>query len=219
MGAELAWSTGDLIYNSPGGISVDSAGHAYVAGGMSLSDFPVTSNALQPRIGAGRFQTLSSRNSAPDGSSLVYSTFLGGSSIASAYGLALEPSGNSYIAGRGGAGFPTVNPLPDRLSGGGFIAKIGPGASSTAVPQVSGVLNVDGIKSIAPASWIAIYGTNLSTTTTDWTGQISSTGDLPTHLAAPLRSTASRLTSMRSAPPRSTPSLRTMEPLESCPWS
>jgi hypothetical protein len=65
MGAELAWSTGDLIYNSPGGISVDSAGHAYVAGGTSLSDFPVTSNALQPRIGAGRFQTLSSRNSAP----------------------------------------------------------------------------------------------------------------------------------------------------------
>lgn len=45
------------------------------------------------------------------------------------------------------------------------------------------MLNVNGAKTIAPASWIAIYGTNLSTTTTDWTGQIGSAGNLPTELA------------------------------------
>jgi len=143
----------------------------------------VTSNALQPQIGAGAFSNAFFSQIGADGSSLVYSTFLGGSSIASAYALALDPSGNAYIAGRGGAGFPTVNPLPGGLSGGAFIAKIGAGVSSTAVPQVSGVLNVDGAKTIALASWIAIYGTNLSTTTTDWTGEISAAGDLPTQLA------------------------------------
>ena len=183
MGAELAWSNGDLIYNSPGGITVDAGGHASIAGGTSSSDFPVTSNALQPQMGAGAFSNAFFSELSADGSSLVYSTFLGGSSLASAYSLALDPSGNAYLAGRAGTGFQTVNPLPGGLSGGGFVTKIGAGVSSTAAPQVSGALNVDGAKTIAPASWVAIYGTNLSTTTIDWTGQISSAGALPTQLA------------------------------------
>src|ERR1019366_4368600 len=85
--------------------------------------------------------------------------------------------------GRAGTGFQTVNPLPGGLSGGGLVTKSGAGVESTAAPQVSGALNVDGAKTIAPASWVAIYGTNLSTTTIDWTGQISSAGALPTQLA------------------------------------
>jgi hypothetical protein len=130
MGAELAWSNGELIYNSPGGISVDAAGHAYVAGGTSSSDFPVTSNALQPQMGAGAFSNAFFSELSTGGSALLYSTFLGGPSLDSAYALALDPAGNAYAAGRAGPGFPTVNPLPSGLTGGGFITKIGPGASS-----------------------------------------------------------------------------------------
>jgi len=82
-------------------IAVDDSGNAYVAGETSSTDFP-TRNALQSQIISGpndpndAFVTKLS----PDGSSLVYSTYLGGNSEEELWGIAVNHgTGEAYVAG------------------------------------------------------------------------------------------------------------------------
>jgi hypothetical protein len=98
-------------------IAVDGAGDAYVAGLTYSGDFPTSTGALQrnnpqstPDSDSGFVAELS-----PDGSTLIYSTFLGGNSDSEAEGIALAPgcaSGcQAYVAGDTLAtDFPTQNP-------------------------------------------------------------------------------------------------------------
>jgi uncharacterized protein (TIGR03437 family) len=64
---------------------------------------------------------------------------------------------------------------------------VGPQPTTPPPPTITGVLSATGIPgsvqtSIQSGSWVAIYGSNLSDSTTDWTGQIVN-GALPTALA------------------------------------
>lgn len=80
------------------GIALDAQGNAYVAGTTSSPNFPVT---------AGAFQTTSLSNSThafvlklnPSGSSLVFSTLVGGSGTESVTGIRVDEAGNAYVAG------------------------------------------------------------------------------------------------------------------------
>src|SRR5258706_8894697 len=64
------------------GISVDSTGSAYVVGSTSSQNFPVTARAVQPRL-AGSSDVFVAKLS-PDGSTLLYATYLGGTGFDSA---------------------------------------------------------------------------------------------------------------------------------------
>jgi hypothetical protein len=77
-------------------IAVDSQGNAYVVGSTDSPDFK-TVNALQPNFG-GALDGFVAKVSA-DGSTLVYSTYFGGSGNDSAFGIAVDSSGNAYLAG------------------------------------------------------------------------------------------------------------------------
>jgi uncharacterized protein (TIGR03437 family) len=91
------------------GIAVDSAGNAYVVGTTQSQDFP-TVNPEQPAL-HGNPNVFVSKISA-DGSSLLYSTYIGGSSLELSPGIAVDTAGNVYIAGyTSSADFPTVNPI------------------------------------------------------------------------------------------------------------
>lgn len=79
------------------GIAVDSAGNAYITGKTESSDFPVTAGAFQSASGGVTDAFVAKLN--PAGNSLVYSTYLGGSSPDNAYGIALDSAGNAYLAG------------------------------------------------------------------------------------------------------------------------
>ncbi len=83
-------------------IAVDALGRAYVTGSVALNitgitNFPSTSNAYQPVHAAGTDAFLTVLD--PTGSSLVYSTFLGGTGSENGYALALGPTGIAYISG------------------------------------------------------------------------------------------------------------------------
>ena len=79
------------------GIAVDATGAAYVTGGTNSTNFPVTAGALQTtNLGEGD-AFVAKLN--PAGSALVYSTYLGGSSVDSAGGIAVDFIGNAYVAG------------------------------------------------------------------------------------------------------------------------
>ena len=111
------------------GIAVDSAGNAYVTGVTSSTDFP-TANPLQPANGGATDVFVSKINAW--GSALVYSTYLGGSGNDLGAGIAVDSSGNAYVAGTTFSGnFPTKNPFqPANRDIDAFVAKINPTGSA-----------------------------------------------------------------------------------------
>ena len=81
-------------------IAVSSDGSAFIAGETDSLDFP-TVHALQPETG-GPFDIPDDAFVAkisPDGSALLYSTYLGGSQQDRANGIAVDSFGNAYITG------------------------------------------------------------------------------------------------------------------------
>lgn len=78
-------------------IAVDSSGGAYLAGYTASTDLPVTGSALQATSGGSYDAFLARLN--PAGNALLYLSYLGGSGSDTASGLALDRSGNAYVAG------------------------------------------------------------------------------------------------------------------------
>jgi len=78
------------------GIRVDDSGSAYVVGTTDSPDFPVE-NALQPNL-AGLNDAFIAKL-APDGRSLVYSSYMGGPDEDYGYAIALDDANNAYITG------------------------------------------------------------------------------------------------------------------------
>ena len=97
-GDSFEYSTylGGSSAESPGGLTLDPAGNAYVTGWTASDDFPVTNGALQPTR-AGDTDVFVSKIAA-DGS-LVYSTFLGGSSTDIGRAIELGSAGSVWITG------------------------------------------------------------------------------------------------------------------------
>lgn len=113
-------------------IAVDSAGNAYICGITNSTNFP-TANAIQGTFNPPIDPTLVSRdgfvtklNAA--GTALVYSTYLGGDRDDRCNKIAVDASGNAYVAGEtGSSNFPTANAFQGTYGGGlsdGYIAKL-----------------------------------------------------------------------------------------------
>jgi hypothetical protein len=113
------------------GIAVDSSGSAYVTGYTYSTSFP-TKNPLQANL-AGDSDIFITKFS-PAGNTLVYSTYLGGSDLDEAFGIAVDASGSAYITGKTRSNdFPTVNAFQPTFGGGNedaFVAKINPAGSA-----------------------------------------------------------------------------------------
>ncbi|HUZ47705.1 MAG TPA: SBBP repeat-containing protein [Terriglobia bacterium] len=128
-GASLVYSTylGGSRLEQGLGIAVDSLGNAYVTGSTWSDDFP-TVNPIQDTWGGGDCSSepegvlcndafVTKLNST--GSGLVYSTYLGGYGEDLGQSIALDASGNSYVAGRTqSSSFPTLNALQPSFGGG-----------------------------------------------------------------------------------------------------
>lgn len=94
-------------------IAVDAAGAAYVTGQTRSADFPTTPGAFQPVCpGGGPYLACAEgfvTKFDPTGSSLVYSTFLGGTDEDFAFAIALDAQGRVYAGGATwSADFPTT---------------------------------------------------------------------------------------------------------------
>jgi hypothetical protein len=125
-GSTLLYSTylGGSSLDSGAGIAVDAAGNAYVTGQTSSTNFP-TQNPFQGTSGGSGDAFVAKLDSS--GSTLLYSTYLGGSKSDSGSGIAVDAAGNAYVTGvTSSSNFPTVNPVQPSLSGfsDAFVAKI-----------------------------------------------------------------------------------------------
>ncbi len=114
-------------------LAVDAAGHAYVVGISSSTDFP-TASAIQEK-NAGSYDVFVAMLS-PSGASLEYATYLGGSGedgLLRGLALALDAQGNAYLTGTtNSSDFPTRTPLQATYGGAvdAFVAKIGSAGSA-----------------------------------------------------------------------------------------
>jgi hypothetical protein len=99
--ASLLYSTclgGSSSHDYGTDIAVDSSGHAYVTGLTYSSDFP-TLNHVQAFQGAVDAFVAKLDTNASGAASLLYSTYLGGSSNDYGSGIAIDSSGNAYVTG------------------------------------------------------------------------------------------------------------------------
>lgn len=109
-GGALAYSTyvGGLDFDLAFAIAVDVTGSVYVTGDTQSFDFPTTAGAFSTRISVDYDVFVAKLN--PAGSSLVYSTYIGGDRNDVGLGLTIDGVGNAYVAGytMGSSDYPTT---------------------------------------------------------------------------------------------------------------
>ena len=130
-GSAILYSTylGGSLEDQPFGIAVDFSGNAYIAGFTFSADFP-TASSIQATCAEGiygcRDAFVTKLNA--EGNALVYSTYLGGTSIEQPYGVGVDSLGSAYVTGYTlSTDFPTADPVQAAHAGGdldAFVAKI-----------------------------------------------------------------------------------------------
>ena len=134
------------------GVAVDSLGNAYVTGLANSTDFP-TMNPLQAAKGGNSDAYVAEFD--PEGTALVCSTYLGGSSGEEGRGIALDSEGNTYITGATtSTNFPTLNAWQPTYGGGildAFVTKI-----ASVGPRYSVCLLYDPTKAVHSGATIPI---------------------------------------------------------------
>ena len=128
----LMYSTyvGGLNSEQGTSLTVDTSGNVYVTGYTLSSNFP-TVNAYNNSYG-GNYEIFVYKLSA-DGSTMIYSTFIGGSNVDQATGIAMDSSNNVYLTGNTySSNFPTVNAYNSTFGGGSdlFVLKLSVDGSS-----------------------------------------------------------------------------------------
>jgi len=124
-GTLLVYSTylGGSADESGNSIAIDSAGDAFVTGTTYSNNFPITPNAIQPAPAGGGDPDAFVLALNPQGTALVYSSYLGASGgYTLGAKIALDSSSSAYVVGTtSSASFPTT-----------------PGAFQSTAPQPQG---------------------------------------------------------------------------------
>jgi hypothetical protein len=145
-GSGLAYSTylgGNGVEGMYGSIAVDASGAAYVTSLTTSADFPTTSNGFDPTHNGQQDVYVTRLN--PAGSTLAYSTFLGGGNTDAGFGLAVDTAmGTAYVTGRTNSlNYPISSGAYDPTCGGcpglkdGFVTKLDTIGPPTSVELVA----------------------------------------------------------------------------------
>ncbi|HVP51378.1 MAG TPA: choice-of-anchor D domain-containing protein, partial [Terriglobales bacterium] len=154
---------GTSTYNAtPWAIAVDPNGNAYITGYEYGGSFPTTPNAYQTTSSGGSYHAFVAVLD-PTGANLLYSSYLQGSSTDYGFAVAVDGSGNAYVAGETySADFPNTTGTAFRGSYDAFIAKINPSLSGNASLVYSTLIpgaNTSYFNSLAVDSTGAAYAT------------------------------------------------------------
>jgi hypothetical protein len=148
-------------------IAADSKGNAYVTGRTAIAKFPTTPAAYQMDHASGYYDCFVTKLSR-DGSTLLYSTYLGGSQDDYAGGIAVDGNGHAYVTGwTHSPNFPTtpgayqtiLNDPPGGLSwSDAFVTKVAPDGKSLVYSTLIGGSSGDKGNSIALFKAVSPFG-------------------------------------------------------------
>ncbi len=134
----MVYSTflGGSDVDNPFDIAVDTGGAAYVTGytADAATDYPTTPGAYEASHNGSTDAFVTKL--APDGSSLIYSTFLGGSSTDYGFDIAVDTAGSAFVTGStydGVTDYPTTPGAYDGMHNGSndaFVTKLAPSGAS-----------------------------------------------------------------------------------------
>jgi hypothetical protein len=132
-GSALLYSTylGGINSEYGHGIALDGVGSAFVTGYTTSGNFPTTPGAFDAVLGGAEDVFVAKLN--PSGSALDYSTYIGGSNLDEAYGIALDTAGNAHVTGAtNSADFPTTPGAFDGIWDGtdAFVTKLNASGSA-----------------------------------------------------------------------------------------
>jgi hypothetical protein len=167
-GTDLIYSTylGGGGFDEAYGVAVDLAGNAYVTGVATSTDFPVV-GALQAQNRGGGGDLFVTKVSAT-GNAISWSTYLGGTGVDIAYGIALDTAANVYLTGHTfSSDYPTVGALQGVARGGAeaFLTKLGASGSAVIYSTYLGGSGGDFGRGVAvdTAGYAVVTGRTIST--------------------------------------------------------
>jgi Beta-propeller repeat len=152
-GSALLYSTylGGSAQEDGRGIAVDGSGDAYVTGDTYSDNFPTTAGAFRTSFGGGTDGFAAELNAT--GSALVYSTFLPGNQYDQGSGIAVDNSGDAYVAGyTESSNFPTTAGALQTTFGGSydaFVTKLNAAGTAAVYSTFLGGSNYDQGEGIA----------------------------------------------------------------------
>ena len=133
-------------------IAVDAAGSVYISGYTSSANFPTTTGAFQTSCAAtcGTTDAFVTKLD-PAGSSVIYSTYIGGSRSDLGYGIALDASGDAFLVGQtSSTDFPVTPGALQTTCGNGtctggdaFVTELDPTGSTLIYSTYFGGSNID----------------------------------------------------------------------------
>jgi len=142
----LGGNSFDDCYN----LVLDGDGNSYFTGRSASSNYPTSIGAYQTsRVGGSR-DAIATKLSA-DGSTLMYSTYVGANGSTNGSGIAIDNSGNAYLTGTtASSNFATAGTYQDTKPGGddGYIAKLNSTGTAMIWATYVGGSSTDGINAI-----------------------------------------------------------------------
>ena len=112
-------------------ISIDGTGNTYITGYTASSDYDITAGAFQTTKGGLDDAFVTKLNAT--GTALLYSTYIGGTTIDRANAIAIDGSGNAYITGSAGNFYNTTAGAFQTGQQGGndaFVTKLNPSGTA-----------------------------------------------------------------------------------------
>jgi hypothetical protein len=155
-GTALIYSTylGGSAFGStrPRAITIDGSGNAYLVGQTHSTNYPTTFGSYSKNYCGGSSDAFVTKLN-PDGSALVYSTYLcgsnfqGGDNSDDAFGIAVDSAGNAYVTGYTNSDtFPTTpDAYQTKIAGSSdaFLTKINPSGSALVYSTLLGGAKFD----------------------------------------------------------------------------
>ncbi|MFB3897829.1 MAG: SBBP repeat-containing protein [bacterium] len=137
-GSALVYSTliGGSNFDAGLDVGVDKFENACITGCTQSDDFPTTANAYKRSFGGSYDAFITKLNST--GSSLIYSTYLGGNQFDYPDAIAVDKTGKIYVTGmNSGGSYPVTGGAYSAYNHGGYDTII----TKVAVPDISPYLN------------------------------------------------------------------------------
>ena len=133
-------------------IAVDTTGNIYLTGWTRSVDFPGVGAGSPGLLGSGGDADVFVIKLAADGNTVLYSTFLGGSSFDSGVGIFVDDENKAYVTGETShlpSGFPTTTGAYNGSSGDFFISKLDATGSGLLYSTFFGGANISTVNDIA----------------------------------------------------------------------